>query len=1173
VRLSKIKLSGFKSFVDPTTIEFTSNLTGIVGPNGCGKSNTIDAVRWVMGESSAKHLRGSSMEDVIFNGTSSRKPVGQAYVELVFDNKDASLGGEYSQYSEIAIKRLVTRDGQSKYFLNNSRCRRKDITDIFLGTGLGPRSYAIIEQGMISRLIEAKPEELRVYLEEAAGISKYRSRRRETETRIRHTRENLDRLQDLRDEIAKHLSQLKRQSNAAKRFKDYKQQQRRLEAELLFLQRTEIDKSVQQYEKELAKQGLILEENITLLRRTEKNIEEKRQQQQSANDSQNKIQEQFYQLGAEISSLEQSIKHQQESEQHYQQQLQHIEQELFTNQQHLAEDKQKVQLFEDELADCIEQNLALELELTELQQAYQEAELAQQAWQKEWAAQQKNIAKPRQKAQVERATMQQLERQIEQTYQRIKKIDNTDSEQEISILKPQIETLLESLLVTKNSHQQTTIQLEEGKQNLLDAEEKQKTLQVALNKKRAEHQQLMGRHASLTALQQAGLGKDKHKTNHWLEQHQLSDKPRLGELLSIEQTWQTALETVLADQLDAIHIEKLERLLQDDLNNPPKHVSLNFVSDDPTPEDSHNNLLSLKQLSHHLTADHKMVSALLKGIYCADDINQAMSYRQQLGSTDSIICKNGIWLGSNWLKMPMGDKHKEGIIHRNQELIQLDKRLQELSTEINNDTTEGDRYLQYIRELQAQQSQLQQQHNEDHRQQSILENKHHTLQQRIELIQSQQSKAEEDSFELHEQLTELQKEHELATKERNAAVTELEQLSKNEQNLQAQEQPLKQTLDTKQRKLMQCQAQQQEITHRQQSLSQQIEQNQAQISRSVERNSHLVERQEELKMERETAQPTEDQQPKLEALIDQRKASETLLQQARTTLQDIEHSLHQLNTKRANTEIDIENHRATLDQQRLQWQESTVRLSTLDEQLAETEYSLIVLEKILMSDATIAIHKKDLEQLQQRIQRLGAINLAAIEEYEQEQERKQLLDEQHDDLTKALDTLESAIKKIDRNTRHLFKETFDKVNTQLQDMFPRLFGGGKAYLEMTDNNLLTTGVMIMAQPPGKKISNIHLMSGGEKALTAAALVFAIFQLNPAPFCMLDEVDAPLDEANVRRFAKLIELMSEHIQFIFITHNKSTMEVAENLVGVTMRELGVSRTVSVNVSDAVAISKG
>ncbi|MCK5727351.1 MAG: chromosome segregation protein SMC [Thiotrichaceae bacterium] len=1173
MRLSKIKLSGFKSFVDPTTIEFTSNLTGIVGPNGCGKSNTIDAVRWVMGESSAKHLRGSTMDDVIFNGSSSRKPIGQASVELVFDNKDGSLGGEYSQYAEIAIKRLVTRDGQSKYFLNNARCRRKDITDIFLGTGLGPRSYAIIEQGMISRLIEAKPEELRVYLEEAAGISKYRSRRRETETRIRHTRENLDRLQDLRDEIEKHLKQLKRQSNAALRFKEYKQQQRQHDAELLFLQRQEVQQKVQKHESTLAKQGLVLEESITLLRQTEKDLELQREQQQGANDTQNETQARFYKIGAEIASIEQAIKHQKDAKQRYEQQLQHVEQELMTNQQHLAEDKQKVQIIEDELAEVAEKKLAFEEEFTLAQLAMQEAEQAQQQWQTQWSEHQHCIAEPRQKAQVERAKMQQLERQLQQTTHRLDKIDNIGLDQDITRLTAQMEQQQASLLVSQQDYQDSDQQRIESKDSLIEWEDKQQSLRQSLDKKRAEHQRLTGRQASLTALQQAGLGKDNHKTNHWLKQHGLSDQMRLGEVLAITEKWQTALEVVLAEQLEAIKIDQLDTL-KEDLDSPPKHLSLNFVSDESNNSNDYvNTAIQLSLLQTHLTENNPMLSPLLSGIYCADDLSHALAQRKQLQNNESIITAQGLWIGVNWLKMPAGDKQKEGVINRNQELTQLDQSIVELNQQISDESAESDQYRQQIRELQAQQGDVQQRHNELYRQQSHIENQLKNTQQRIEQTEQQQSKANTDTVELREELTSLQLEHQLATKERNRAVSELEQLSITEQNLAEKEAPLKQAHQDKQQDFMQCQSLQQEATHQQQSLTQQAEQTGAQILRSEERDLILMERQEELKFEFETAQPTEDQQPKLEILINQHHQCDKELQLARTALQEIDHQINQLNQQRSRCEGDIEKNREGLDQLRLQWQESTVRFSTLDEQLADTEYDLKALENDLPEGSSIVGHKQALEQLQQRIQRLGAINLAAIDEYEQERERKTFLDTQNNDLTTALDTLESAISKIDRDTRNRFKETFNKVNTQLQEMFPRLFGGGKAYLEMTDNNLLTTGIMIMAQPPGKKISNIHLMSGGEKALTAAALVFAIFQLNPAPFCMLDEVDAPLDEANVRRFARLIQMMSEHIQFIFITHNKSTMEVAENLVGVTMRELGVSRTVSVNVSDAVTMSQG
>ncbi len=1179
MRLSKIKLAGFKSFVDPTTIDLRSNLTGIVGPNGCGKSNTIDAVRWVMGESSAKHLRGSSMEDVIFNGSAARKPVGQASVELIFDNSDASLGGEYAKFSEIAIKRQVSRDGvASKYFLNGSKCRRRDITDIFLGTGLGPRSYAIIEQGMISRLIDAKPEELRVYLEEAAGISKYRQRRRETETRIRHTRENLDRLSDLREEIDKHLSQLKRQANAAERYKNHKNTERLLEAELLVLRLKDIRESVELQETVIGNQGILQQEKIANVREAETAIEAQRTQHTEANDKQNVIQGEFYKLGAEISRIEQTIKHQEEAKASFDQQFSHIEQELETNQKHLAEDQATEKFSSGEIETNIQLLEETNETLEEKKQLFEEADFALSEWQEKWSALQEAIAEPTQQAQIERAKMEQLERQIQQNKHRLERLSNANQDHDVDHLLTTVETHKTDLMSVKNDYDSASSNLDNANKTAETLEIEIKELQSTQNTLRSEQQASMGRLASLNALQQAGLGKDKQKTNQWLSQNGLDSNKRLADSLDIEAGWETALETVLRSDIESIEVASLDTLANP-LNDLPSGTSLSFFSAEKSIESSsENNSNTASNNSRYLLSKINnptpSIVSLLSGILIEENLQLALNARSQLADNESIICKNGIWMGKNWLRALSSKSNDEGVLSRAKDIKKLTGDLEDLKHELEQATVTLESKQAERKTLREQRSSFQSQHNDLHRKQSQLENTVTSVLQRIEQTRLQQQQSSSEKEEVQEQIEILEEEHITATELRNKAVTLVETLSSEKETLQQQQTEYSERAQSTRQQMLETQAQQQQMQHQIESLKQTLNQAQQQITRATERLQALSGRREQLQEELlQTQTPVEDHTEQLDTLLQQRKESEEQLKVARTVLLTIDHKIRTLNEQRVGHEHAVETVRNELEKMKLTWQESSVRMKTLLEQFAENDFELEDLEKNIATDANVKQHQQELDAIKGRIQRLGAINLAAIDEYEQESERKNYLDQQNDDLTEALDTLETAIAKIDKDTRHLFKDTFDKVNNRIGEMFPRLFGGGKAYLEMTDNDLLTTGVVIMARPPGKRISNIHLMSGGEKALTAAALVFAIFELNPAPFCMLDEVDAPLDEANVRRFAELVKHMSERIQFIFITHNKTTMEVAENLIGVTMRELGVSRTVSVNVSDAAEMSKG
>ncbi len=1178
MRLSKIKIAGFKSFVDPTTIDLRSNLTGIVGPNGCGKSNTIDAVRWVMGESSAKHLRGASMDDVIFNGSSSRQPIGQASIELLFDNSDGSLGGEYAEFSEIGIKRLISRDGQSKYFLNGSRCRRRDITDIFLGTGLGPRSYAIIEQGMISRLIEAKPEELRNTLEEAAGISKYKERRRETERRIKNTRENLDRLTDLREELEKQLSHLDRQAKAAVKFKTLKQEERQKSAEFILLRLKNVDADITERQNIINENANTHQVALTEQRSLENQIESLRSQQVEANDTFNDVQANFYQVGAEISRLEQTIQHQKELAERHQRELIQVDNEILSAQQHAEDDKRQLESATELLVEFEPLLIADKEQLVISKAQLEGTESKLNEWQQSWNSLQVRLAEPAQQAQVERARMEQLENQLQQISSRLiklhtdKGIYSTDSHAK--------ELIQQKELLTETTIRSTTVndEFDQCKKELLNQIELNRTYQQQLQDHRSELQSLSGKLSSLEVLQRAGLGKDNNskfikRQQKWLSNHGLDSIQPLAETIKIENGWEKALEVVLGDFLQSKELnskQQLEKIMSGEL---PIAAS-SFIFNNEANTDSSkiaNNSLAAK------VTEPKAIHALLANIQCAESLDQALKLQSTLDLNQTIITKDGVLLGNNWLKTQEkeGFNQHDGVLARKKEIDNTKQRIEEIQLTLKQHQDLLENGQQQRKDLEEQQSSLQTRLNELHREESQAQSVIHANENRIKQTEDNQQRVLTEIIDLELQQTNNQEFHESATKLRNQALESLDSLEAEKSEVEGKDLPLQEAVYKAKEQVVHLSQKVQQAELKVESARTGKQSAEQQLNRLNERLELLLERKSDLIVQNtDQLESTENELNSEKLLVielDKRKTAEVDLSNAREQLQSIDNKVRELEQNRQQAEQQVEKFRSLLENLKMEWQEVNVRQQTLKEQFNETDFVAETLLESMDVSITLEQQQSRLDDIQRKVTRLGAINLAAIEEFKIQSERKVYLDQQDADLMEALEILESAIAKIDRDTRSRFKDTFEKVNTRLQDMFPQLFGGGKAHLEMTGDDLLTTGISIMAQPPGKRISSIHLMSGGEKALTAVAMVFAIFELNPAPFCMLDEVDAPLDEANVGRFCKLVKKMSDRVQFIFITHNKTTMELAENLIGVTMREPGISRLVSVDVNEAARLA--
>jgi len=1162
VRLKSIKLAGFKSFVDPTKIPFPTNLTCIVGPNGCGKSNTIDAVRWVMGESSAKNLRGDSMTDVIFNGSVGRKPVGQTTVELVFDNSEGKLAGEYAQYSEISLKRKVTRDGQSTYYLNGTKCRRRDITDLFLGTGLGPRSYAIIEQGMISKLIESKPDELRVFIEEAAGISKYKERRRETENRIRRTNENLERLSDIREELGRQINRLQRQADAAQKYTAFKQDERQTRAQLLAMRWRTMDTELSQINQVIAEQELSLEEVVTNQVQDDTSVEEKRILLVDLTDDFEKIQAQFYELGGSLGRMEQNIQFQSQRSLQLDGDLQELAQSFEELAMQKEEDTQTLETLEEELMALEPESELLNAQEESGQEHLMTSEETMQNWQLAWDTFNEQSAEPQRIADVSQSQIQQFEQNITRVQQRLVRLQN---ELEALHIGDEAE---EQLAMLDEELGEKELQLEQQMQDvaqyqsqLESSRDQQQQLSVQLNESRSQLQTVMGRKASLEALQQAALGTD-GETGRWLQSHQLHQMPRLADQLSVDTGWETAVETILAEQLQAVvlpsidqYAERLQQLSQGQIT-----LMDNNGQNTAPPQ-------SLAQKVSGLSAPW------LNRVRTADDLNAAMQMRQGLSDDESIITKDGIWLARNWIRVKRSGEDQAGVLARKQELSELIVKEDDLDALVEELDADLEAASLRINTLEQQRDNGQREVTQAAQQLSDHKSTIHA--EKVQLEQ-QLNRRNQLLGEINEQKEQKDSEQESLQETRltwQNAMQDMETFTEQREGLLHQRDQNREALDNARQQARhqkdhahQQQLKVQTLSYQKQSLADAMVRHDQQKQKLDERQTQLLEQQ------NEGDSPVEELKLQYEEMMTQRLDVETLMKNSRSKKELLESEIREIEQKRHNIEQAAQAIRSKLEQSRMQYQTIHTRRGGLEEQLAEQKLQLQEVLQDLSDDASIEACQAQLEQIQQRITRLGAINLAAIEEFKTQSERKEYLDKQNLDLEKALATLENAIHKIDKETRTRFKETFDKINAGLKELFPKVFGGGHAYLELTGEDLLDTGVAIMARPPGKKNSTIHLLSGGEKALTAIALVFSIFRLKPAPFCMLDEVDAPLDDANVERYARLVHAMSEQVQFIYISHNKIAMEMAHQLMGVTMHEPGVSRIVSVNVEEAVEMTE-
>jgi len=1164
MRLTKIKLAGFKSFVDPTQINLPSNLTGVVGPNGCGKSNVIDAVRWVMGELSAKHLRGDSMTDVVFNGSSARKPVGSASVELIFDNADGKIGGAYASYSEISLRRQVGRDGTSAYFINGTRCRRKDITNLFLGTGLGSRSYAIIEQGMITRVIDAKADDMRAFVEEAAGISRYKERRKETEVRIAETRENLERLQDVRDEVDKQIRHLQRQAATARRYQALKEQERRLAAEVLALRLRDLDSGAEVHDAAVRERELTMQGELAGQRAAEAAIEKQRAVHTAHTDNLSAVQARYYEVGADISRLEQSIEHTRELRERQRDELTQTQTTLAELTQHIERDEADLAAVRTELARLTPGRDAAQQSEAQASGALELAEQALQQWQQRWEAHTAALAVAERRAEVERARLEQLEGQLRRLESQAARLAAESADLGSRELAEQLAQLEAREAAARAAGEALNHTLAEAQGRVQGARTAQLAAEASLEGARSAREAARAELTSLEALQAAALSDHSGQAGEWLRGTGLAAQPRLAATLEVEAGWERAVETALGDYLEAVCVEQLDAACSSLGTLTAGSVTLvegasvaSAAATDTLASRVRGPAAVLGPLSHVLTAA---------------SLAAALRARAGLGPGQSLITRDGEWLGREWLRISRGADPRAGVLLREQRLKGLRAAARHAEERVRDDEAALADARAGVQRAEAEREAVQAQ----------LQRSREHYAELTGALQAARARAEETGLRderLQQDAGEVARERTATAGAQQSATNELSRALAARQSLESLETALLTEREERRAGVAGARAQVQAAQLASRDLHVQVEARRSTetsvgqaLRRMLEQREQLTRRRAELEQELASGdEPILRLHSRLNEALALRLTVEAELGVARGALEEAESALRALDEQRLAAEQRVQAAREAMEQARLAAQETHVRRAALAEQFAQTGAELAAVQAQLPAEAGIGAWEEQLGGTRADIERLGSVNLAAIDELREHSQRKEYLDSQFADLSCALDTLAEAMRRIDRETRTRFEDTFERINTGLREKFPRLFGGGHAYLELVGEDKLTAGVAVMARPPGKKNSTIHLLSGGEKALTAVALVFSIFDLNPAPFCLLDEVDAPLDEHNVGRFCDIVREMSSRVQFVFITHNKGTMELASQLIGVTMNEPGVSRLVTVDVDEAVRLA--
>ncbi|MBC6414362.1 MAG: chromosome segregation protein SMC [Chromatiales bacterium] len=1161
MKLEKIKLVGFKSFPDQVTIDIVSNMTAIVGPNGCGKSNIVDAVNWALGHD-AREVRAAYADDVIFSGTGERKALGLAAIELLFDNSDNTGGGKYATYNEISIRRSVDRSRESKYYINNTRCRRRDIHDIFADTGLGPNGYAIIEQGMISRLIEAKPDEMRLYIEEVAGISKYRERKRDAELRMRHTRDNLARVRDIGEELDKQLGKLKRQAKDAERFKDLKANQQKLTIRVLALEYKQHEEQSLHYAEKLSELRLKQDSNQTEMTTLETRIQALRLSQDEWNDKLNQTRENFYALNAEIAGIEQDIANRRKSAEQLSAEQTAIEQAIQRCETRDSEQQQRHSQLQYKLQDIEQAIVKAQQKMTSYEQQLESAERKQTQLRFEWDSHHTSGKKALDNVEVYRVKIDYCLKELDNIKVHRQAITQRKAAIQPDATKAQLRQKEQQLQTLQQAFSQHEQRLQEHPQQMAQL---QSQIDNAMKETHAASvlvQDLHGKLASLKALQEEEIRQVPGDFNDWLQKHNLQNATKIADYLEVDEGWEQVVEQVLGYMLNSVEVEALDSYIEASATITAGRLAMLESAESASK-------MRADSLAHKIK-NSATIKALLANIYIVDHAQQAMQQRSQLADHESLVTSDGLWVAKHWLRLQRNHE-QSGALSRRREIEQLQSEIaiaEERVAARQADTTSLRTRLQSCEEQRGQiQLQLSRSMNE------ISDLKLHIQQDTIKIKQQDDliRDLDKELTQLSERESTIQGQHDALQKDYQRASASASGHDSSgsalEQQRIASEEAVAETrsdLAEQQQQLHQIEIEQHSLTTELKGLDEAIEQGRQQHADLIHRHRSMQ------KASQSSSNPIVQRQAEIASLINKRETIEATISQCNQTLKDNQSTIQEFETRYKLLNEAKEDMHAEREQLHGTHQAEVARCSDLRDKLAEYDFVFDQPDgNEVQQDLTQV--RTDLEKIERKISRMGSINLIAIEEFEELKERKEYLDSQNQDLVSALETLAQAINKIDRESKEKFKHTFEQINDKLSTLFKRLFKGGYARLELVEQNWLESGVSIMVSPPGKKLSSIRLLSGGEKALAALAVIFAIFELRPAPFCILDEVDAPLDENNILNFCTLIKDLSNRVQFMIITHSRLTMENVDSLIGVTMAEPGVSRLVSVNVEEAAQMA--
>ncbi|MBL6735865.1 MAG: chromosome segregation protein SMC [Burkholderiales bacterium] len=1170
MRLTHIKLAGFKSFVDPTHIPVPGKLVGVVGPNGCGKSNVIDAVRWVLGETSAKQLRGENMQDVIFAGSSDRKPMSRASVELIFDNSAGKVTGIWSQYSEISVKRVLEREGASSYYINNQHVRRRDVADIFLGTGLGGRGYAIIEQGMISRIIEARPDDMRSFLEEAAGVSKYKERRRETELRLKDTRENLSRVEDIRSELDKQLRKLEQQAQQAEKFHEYENGLKETQQQVWFHSQRDSENKRQVLEAQIKKTEVDVEKKIALLRKTETEIEKLKISRENSAAVVNEVQAALYEVNSLIARIEQSIEHLRETRKRTQHQLSNVDvtyeqqrYELRTLEQDFWDARKKILLVKAQQNQNLMELESNREELPDIEQSFSDAQRAVDEHTK-------LISDVQNRLNISRTHQSHASNVLEQLANRKKRLNAERLD-----LKPpdseQIQSMDDSIKSLDNVMTNQSNKLSNSEAELVKLEDNKDKVGLTLDEKRRVYSELDAKRRALVELQTQLSRSD--RLSEWLDSSGFNSEERLWELLRVEAGWEDAVEAVLRERLMSIATDDLGVVTFEDANQPPSKVSFfNKRFSVARSHDSSSNYISLGTIVH---TDDSSISNLLEHwlahVFIAETDVEARAMVDHLESGQICVTKRGDLHYPGGVALFAPDQEVHGVLARQVEIEALDKLTSSAQDELESCQNEFKTLSESVSRVKEELAHSRKDYAD------LKEKLHHErvdflrlsdLNQRTieRLAQVDTELVEIDALQLAEN-----ERNNKASQDVSAFGVELETTTSVLEQMISRLQSAKHLRETKLETIQNLNESYSEYSFESRSLVNKISQLSLDIKQIYESFIRLDGQRSEL-TEQLNRELEGEQTDELQSNLLRRQQVESELSLKREALSGWDEQLRAAELQRQETDLALQPLRDSINALNLSEQECRLVRDGFMKQLSESGADEERLGQVVPNDFDLEIAQTLLADLQLKITRLGAINLAALDELTESKERKGYLDAQAEDLLEAVATLENAIRSIDKETRERLSETFEQVNQQFGEMFPALFGGGEAKLVLTGEEILDAGVEVIARPPGKRNTSIHLLSGGEKALTALSLVFSLFQLNPAPFCLLDEVDAPLDDSNTVRYCDLVRKMSQSTQFLFITHNKITMELAEQLIGVTMQEQGVSRVVAVDIEEAMKLNE-